>query len=125
MALISGVHAMFFSPDAAAMRAFLRDVLDLSSVDAGDGWLIFALPPAELGVHPADSDGAHHELYLMCEDIVSTVERLKAKGVEFEGPISDTRFGRVATLLTPDGQRLALYQPSHPTALEKKKVDPS
>src|SRR5438132_12055848 len=100
MALINGVHALFFSPDAAAMRAFLRDVLDLPSVDAGDGWLIFALPPAEIGVHPSERDDAHHELYFMCEDIDATVERLKAKGVEFDGPISDAGFGRVATLST-------------------------
>jgi len=120
MAVISGVHALFFSPDAAAMRAFLRDVLDLPFVDAGDGWLVFALPPAELGVHPSDRGDAHHELYLMCEDIENTVERLKAKGVEFDGPIGDAGFGRVATLLTPDGQKLSLYQPSHPTAIEQR-----
>jgi predicted enzyme related to lactoylglutathione lyase len=118
MALINGVHALLFSTDAVAMRAFLRDVLELPAVDAGDGWLIFALPPAELGVHPADRSDARHELYLMCEDIEATVERLKEKGVEFEGPINDAGFGRVATLLTPDGQKLALYQPSHPTATQ-------
>jgi catechol 2,3-dioxygenase-like lactoylglutathione lyase family enzyme len=125
MAMINGVHALFFSPDAKAMRAFLRDKLDLASVDAGGGWLIFALPPAELGVHPSEAGDAHQELYFMCDDIEATVERLKAKGVEFDGPITDARFGRVATLLTPDGQRLALYQPSHPTALGKDTVDPS
>jgi catechol 2,3-dioxygenase-like lactoylglutathione lyase family enzyme len=114
--MISGVHALIFSPDAAALRQFLRDVLELPSVDAGDGWLIFALPPAELGVHPVEGHG-HHELYLMCDDIDATVAKLQKKGVEFEDGISDVGFGRVAALLTPDGQRLALYQPSHPTAI--------
>jgi catechol 2,3-dioxygenase-like lactoylglutathione lyase family enzyme len=116
--MINGVHAVIFSPDAAALRQFLRDVLELPSVDAGDGWLIFALPPAELGVHPIEGQG-HHELYLMCDDIDATVARLQKKGVEFEAGINDVGFGRIASIRTPDGQRLALYQPSHATAIGK------
>jgi catechol 2,3-dioxygenase-like lactoylglutathione lyase family enzyme len=90
--VIIGVHAIIFTRDAEADRAFFREVLDLPSVDAGGGWLIFALPPAELAAHPTDGD-AHHELYLMCEDVRATVEELRAKGVEFTREISDEGFG--------------------------------
>ena len=78
---------MIFTTDAEADRAFFRDVLELRSVDAGGGWLIFALPPAELAAHPADA-GSHHELYLMCDDVHATVEELKTKGVEFGRSVS-------------------------------------
>jgi predicted enzyme related to lactoylglutathione lyase len=78
--------------------------------------LIFALPPAELGVHPID-DGGHHELYLMCDDIEQTVEDLKAKGVEFTGDITDAGFGRLTSFKIPGGAELSLYQPKHPTAI--------
>ena len=116
--MITGVHALIFNRDADAVRAFLRDVLGLSSVDAGGGWLIFALPPAELGVHPIDADATgSHELYLMCDDINRTVEELKAKGVEFPKPIEDQGFGLVTWLTIPGGAELALYQPRHPTAI--------
>ena len=77
--MIIGVHAIIFTHDAEADRAFFREVLDLPSVDAGGGWLIFALPPAELAAHPTDGD-AHHELYLMCGDVRATIEELRAKG---------------------------------------------
>jgi catechol 2,3-dioxygenase-like lactoylglutathione lyase family enzyme len=79
--MITGVHAIIFSDDAEGVRVFFRDVVGLRSVDAGGGWLIFALPPAELAAHPADREG-RHELYLMCDDIEATVEELLAKGVE-------------------------------------------
>jgi predicted enzyme related to lactoylglutathione lyase len=114
--MINGVHALVFSRDADRVRAFFRDVLGLSSVDAGQGWLIFALPPAELGVHPTDGDG-HHELYLMCDDLETTVEELAGKGVGLARPVSDEGFGRVAWLQIPGGGELALYQPRHPTAI--------
>jgi catechol 2,3-dioxygenase-like lactoylglutathione lyase family enzyme len=78
---------VIFTTDAEADRAFFRDVLELRSVDAGGGWLIFALPPAELAAHPADA-GSHHELYLMCDDVHATVEELKTKGVEFGRSVS-------------------------------------
>jgi catechol 2,3-dioxygenase-like lactoylglutathione lyase family enzyme len=114
--MINGVHALIFSSDPDGVRAFFRDVLGLSSVDAGGGWLIFALPPAELGVHPGDGD-AHHELYLMCEDIHATVRELEAKGVRFAGPVSEERFGLVARAVLPGGGELPVYQPKHPTAI--------
>jgi catechol 2,3-dioxygenase-like lactoylglutathione lyase family enzyme len=114
--VITGVHALIFTRDADGVRAFFRDVLGFPSVDAGGGWLIFALPPAELGIHPTDEDG-HHELYLMCEDIHATVEELTRKGVEFTRPIRDERFGLVTWAKAPGGGELALYEPKHPTPL--------
>ncbi|MFN8579509.1 MAG: hypothetical protein U0163_00825 [Gemmatimonadaceae bacterium] len=88
--MITGVHSLIYSPDAEHVRAFFRDVLGLPAVDAGHGWLIFALPPAELGVHPSDDSGARstaHELYLMCDDLDSTMTELTAKGVTSHGPL--------------------------------------
>jgi predicted enzyme related to lactoylglutathione lyase len=114
--VITGVHALVFSKDAEAVRAFLRDVLDLPSVDAGGGWLIFALPPAELAAHPAEESGAH-ELYLMCDDITATVEELQAKGVEFATPVTEQGFGLMTRLKLPGGGELGLYEPRHPTAI--------
>lgn len=114
--MINGVHALIFSEDANGVRAFFRDVLGFASVDAGHGWLIFALPPAELGVHPADGD-AHHELYLMCNDLEATIGQLEKRGVEFSQPITDAGFGRVTRFRIPGGAELALYEPTHPTAL--------
>jgi catechol 2,3-dioxygenase-like lactoylglutathione lyase family enzyme len=112
--VISGVHAIVFTRDAEADRAFFRDVLGLSSVDAGGGWLIFALPPAELAAHPTDGD-AHHELYLMCDDIEATVEGLRGKGVRFTSEISDEGFGLLTSFRLPGGSELCLYEPRHAT----------
>jgi predicted enzyme related to lactoylglutathione lyase len=114
--VITGVHAIIFTHDAEGVRAFLRDVLELPSVDAGGGWLIFALPPAELAAHPAEEDG-RHELYLMCDDIRATVAELKAKGVEVSNEISDEGFGMMTSLVLPGGGELALYEPRHATPL--------
>jgi predicted enzyme related to lactoylglutathione lyase len=114
--VITGVHAVVFTNDANRLRAFLRDVLEFASVDAGGGWLIFALPPAELAAHPADGDG-HHELYLMCDDIEATVEELKAKGVEFARPITDEGFGLMTAIKLPGGGELGVYEPRHATPL--------
>jgi hypothetical protein len=114
--MITGVHAIIFSAQAEEVRAFLRDVLEFPSVDAGGGWLIFACPPAELAAHPAEA-AAHHELYLMCDDIHQTVEELTAKGVEFTGPVSDEGFGLMTALRLPGGGDLGLYEPRHPTAV--------
>jgi len=111
--MITGVHAIVYAENAEATRAFLRDVLELPSVDAGGGWLIFALPPAEIAAHPAD-DGGRHELYLMCDDIESTVAELEAKGVEFARDVSDEGFGLVTSLKVPGGGELGLYEPRHP-----------
>ena len=112
--MITGVHGIIFSVDAEADRAVFRDVLTLTSVDAGDGWLIFALPPAELAVHPSDG-GSRHELYLMCDDVESTVDELSAKGVEFTGPITDQGWGLLTAIKLPGGGELGLYEPRHPS----------
>ena len=114
--MITGAHVILYGPDAAAVRAFFRDTLGLSSVDAGGGWLIFALPPAELAAHTAD--GERHELYLMCDDLEATMAELLTKGVEFTRPVSEERWGRVTALKVPGAGELGLYQPSHPTAIQ-------
>jgi catechol 2,3-dioxygenase-like lactoylglutathione lyase family enzyme len=111
--VITGAHAIVYSRDANADRAFFRDVLGFPSVDAGGGWLIFALPPAELAAHPAGT-GGRHELYLMCDEIEATVADLKAKGVEFTAPVSDEGFGLLTSLKLPGGGELGLYEPRHP-----------
>jgi catechol 2,3-dioxygenase-like lactoylglutathione lyase family enzyme len=111
--VITGAHVIVYSRDADADRAFFRDVLGFRSVDAGGGWLIFALPPAELAAHPTDTDG-RHELYLMCDEIEATVAELQAKGVEFTSPVSDQGFGRLTSLKLPGGGELGLYEPRHP-----------
>jgi catechol 2,3-dioxygenase-like lactoylglutathione lyase family enzyme len=115
--MITGMHALIYAPDAPAVREFLRDKLGWANVDNGDGWLIFALPPAELGVHPTDGPG-QHELYLLCDDIEATVAELTAKGVEFAGPPVDRRFGMVATMHLPGGGTLSVYEPRHWLAID-------
>ena len=112
--MITGTHVIAFSQDAEATRAFFRDVLELDSVDAGGGWLIFALPPAELGIHPTDGP-PKHELYLMCDDVDATIADLAAKGVTLSRPVSDEGWGRVAFLDVPGLGDLGLYEPHHPT----------
>jgi catechol 2,3-dioxygenase-like lactoylglutathione lyase family enzyme len=112
--VITGAHAVMFTSDADGLRAFLRDVLGFESVDAGAGWLIFALPPAELAAHPSDGDSSI-ELYLMCDDVEATVAELQAKGVEFTRPVSDEGWGLVTALRVPGGGQLGLYEPRHPT----------
>ena len=115
--MIKGTHVIIYNQDAEAVRAFFRDTLGFNFVDAHGGWLIFALPPAELGIHPIDGEG-HHELYLMCDDIEQTVADLKAKGVEFSGGITDAGFGLVTSFKIPGGAELSIYQPKHPTAID-------
>jgi predicted enzyme related to lactoylglutathione lyase len=114
--VITGAHAIVFSRDSEGVRAFFRDVLELPSVDAGGGWLIFALPSVELAAHPGDAP--RHELFLMCDDIHVTVEELKAKGVEFTRPVSDAGWGLITSLELPGGGELALYEPRHPRPVE-------
>lgn len=111
--MITGAHAVIFTKDADRVRAFLRDVLGFPSVDAGGGWLIFALPPAELAAHPTDQD-PHHQLYLMCDDVHATVAELQDRGVKFTAPINDVGWGLLTALELPDGGELALYEPRHP-----------
>ena len=111
--MITGAHTVISSEDADATREFLRDVLELDAVDAGGGWLIFALPPGELAAHPSDI-GGRHELFLMCDDIEATVHELRSRGVEFTGPIHDEGWGRVTALRVPGAGSLGLYEPRHP-----------
>jgi hypothetical protein len=112
---ITGVHALLYSSRAEEVRVLLRDVFGWSHVNAGDGWLIFKLPPAELGVHPAD--GAHHELSLMCDDIEATLAELGARGIEVVSGVENMGFGLGATIRLPGELDLLVYQPRHPTAL--------
>lgn len=115
--MINGVHALIYAKDADKARAFLRDVVGFRAVDAGHGWLIFALPPAELGVHPAEGE-EYHELYFMCDDVQKTIEELQSKGVEC-APVTNASFGAVTSFDIPGGGKVGLYQPRHPTAIEK------
>jgi catechol 2,3-dioxygenase-like lactoylglutathione lyase family enzyme len=118
--VIAGVHALMYADDAEAARAFLRDVLGFDSVDAHGGWLIFALPPAELGVHPTAGNeraSGEHELWLMCRDIEATMAGLQERGVEFTSPVQDEGFGRFARFRVPGAGELSLYQPGHASPL--------
>ena len=114
--MIKAFHAIIYSRDAEATRAFFRDTLNLPFADAGGGWLIFALPPAEIGVHPTEGDNKH-EFSLICDDVVSTVSELKAKGVEFAGGIDDHGWGLVTTMKIPGAGTIMLYQPRHASPL--------
>jgi len=126
--MIRGAHFLIYSKDPEADRAFFRDVLELRSVDLGGGWLIFAMPPTELAVHPADSNfvqkHADHELlgavlYMMCDDLNQTMESLKAKNVTCS-PVSKAEWGTFTVLRLPSGGEIGLYQPAHPTAIDLK-----
>ena len=112
---ITGAHVLLYTPEADALRALLRDVLDWDHVDSGGGWLIFALPPAELGVHPAEATS--HELSLMCDDIQATVADLRERGVTIEGEPTDVGFGISVMIILPGGVEVRLYEPRHPTAI--------
>jgi hypothetical protein len=116
-AIINGAHAILYSDDADATRTASAKVLATRSVDAGGGWLIFALPPAELAVHPA-TDSGRVELYLMTDDVAATVTALKADGIEVTRPISDRGWGLLTAITLPGGVELGLYQPRHPTAAQ-------
>jgi catechol 2,3-dioxygenase-like lactoylglutathione lyase family enzyme len=111
-----GAHAIIYSRDAEADRSFFRDVLRFGSVDAGGGWLIFKLPPAELAMHP-DETGGRHELFLMCDDVHATVEELKAQGVEIVREVTDEGFGLASAIRLPGGGELGLYEPRHSSPL--------
>jgi predicted enzyme related to lactoylglutathione lyase len=111
--MINAVHSILFARDADAARAFFADVLELDSVDAGGGWLIFALPPAELAVHPAD-DAPGQELYLMTGDLAATLERLRERGVAVVAEPSDEGFGVLAQIEVPGFGPLGVYEPRHP-----------
>lgn len=109
--MIFGAHAILYSKDPDADRAFLRDVLGLPHVDAGDGWLIFGLPPAEVGIHPADQNG-RHELYLMCEDATEFVAAMRKRGIDC-APIEDQGYGLMTSVPLPGGGTLGVYEPRH------------
>jgi len=113
--MISGAHVIIYSKDPEADRAFFRDILKFPAVDAGHGWLIFALPPAEAAFHP-DERNDKHELYFMCDDLKATMESLKAKKVKC-GEVTEQRWGSLTTLSLPGGGKIGLYQPKHPTAI--------
>lgn len=118
--MIAGAHVLVYAEGAEEARAFLQDVLGFSNVDAGDGWLIFALPPAELGVHPAtpgEERSGHHELWLMTHDLAQTREELERKGVEFSEPIREESFGLTTQLEVPGLGGLWLYEPRHASPL--------
>ncbi|WP_241825010.1 VOC family protein [Micromonospora sp. CB01531] len=114
--VINGAHVIIYSRDAEADRAFFRDTLGYHHVDAGHGWLIFRLPPAELAVHPTEGEPAH-ELFLMCDDVEATMAELTAKGVEFTIPITEERWGLRTALRLPGGGELGLYEPRHPVTI--------
>ena len=117
--MIFGAHVIVYSNDVAADRAFFLEVLGFSSVDAGHGWLIFALPPGELAVHPAD-DGARTELYFMCTDLQAQIAALEEKGV-ICSEVEEARWGLVTRIRLPGGSEVGLYQPNHPSPLVAQK----
>jgi hypothetical protein len=116
--MIHGAHVIIYSKDAEADRAFFRDVLKYDSVDAGHGWLIFALPPSEVAVHPADQND-QHELFLMCDDVHALIAEMKTKKVRCS-PVDEQRWGSITRLTLPGGGTLGVYQPKHPSPLKAK-----
>lgn len=120
---ITGAHVLLYSSQPEALRATLRDVFGWKHVDAGEGWLIFALPPAELGVHPVegptDGSGVQHLFSLMCDDINATIRDLRAKGIEIKGEPQNEGWGITVTMALPGGPDVMLYEPRHPVAIER------
>lgn len=123
MAII-GAHMLFYTPEAEKLRAMLGEVFGFRSVDAGEGWLIFALPPAELGVHPSghpdDKSAGTHQVTFMCDDIDATMAQLKKRGVQFEGAPSEQGFGITVSMVLPGGVKVMLYEPRHPMAIRQR-----
>ena len=116
--MIFGAHIIIYSKDAEADRTFFRDVLEFPNVDAGHGWLIFALPPAEAAFHPAEEND-RHEVYLLCDDLRATMSELGKKGVQLS-EIQEERWGSITRLQLPGGGKIGLYQPKHRLALSRK-----
>ena len=110
--MIQGMHGLFYTPQAEEARRFIRDKLGLKHVDAGEGWLIFDVPKAEFGIHPAED--ASHEISFWCDDIESTVQELKEKGVTFLSPVRDAGYGLVTSFELPGEVKVLLYEPRHP-----------
>jgi hypothetical protein len=123
MAII-GAHVLLYTPEPEALRAVFRDVFELEHVDAGEGWLIFRLPPAELGVHPAEGPdaaaGVRHQLSLMCDDITATVRELRAKGVAVQGEPRDEGYGITVMVTLPGGVEVQVYEPRHAVAIDTR-----
>jgi len=115
------MHALIYSKKAPEARRVLAKAFGWRSVDAGEGWLIFAAPPAEVAVHPSDGE-EHHELYLMCDDVRRTVADLRRKGVRTTKPIADRGYGLVTALRLPGGVEIGLYEPRHPTAIRRPRT---
>ena len=118
--MIKGIHTIIYTKNPEQLRAFFRDVLGMRSVDAGENWLIFALPPAELAAHPSDENN-RHEIYLMCDDVQATVEQLTTMSAAQCSPIVDRGWGLLTTLTLPGGDEIGLYQPKHPMAISSGK----
>lgn len=116
--MINGAHVIVYSKDAEADRTFFKDVLGFASVDAGQGWLIFALPPSEAAFHPGDENDTH-ELYLMCDNLEAEISSLAAKGVQCS-EVQEPPWGVLTSIQLPGGGKLGLYQPKHPTAADLK-----
>ncbi|MFZ0321205.1 MAG: extradiol dioxygenase [Candidatus Sulfotelmatobacter sp.] len=116
--MINGAHVVIYSKDAEADRVFFRDVLKFSSVDAGHGWLIFAMPPMEVAFHDSEKND-QHELYFMCDDIAATLKDLRAKKVEVS-EVSEERWGKVAKVTLPGGGKIGVYEPKHASPLRIK-----
>jgi predicted enzyme related to lactoylglutathione lyase len=125
--MINGVHTLLYTTEPEALRAMLRDVFGFKHVDAGEGWLIFALPPAEMGVHPAEGPswegGARHLVSFMCDDLRSTVAKLRASGVDVAGEPRDEGYGITIMLNLPGGCEVMLYEPRHPVAIATGTAD--
>jgi len=115
--LINGAHVVIHSKDPEADRAFFRDVLQFPCVDAGHGWLIFAMPPAEAAFHDSEKN-EQHELFLMCDDLETTVKDLKSKGVAVSD-VNEQRWGKLASLGLPGGGKIGIYEPKHPSPLKR------
>ena len=113
---ITAAHMLLYTPQADELRAVLRDVVGWDHVEDTPGWLIFKLPPSELGVHPSDGV-TKHEVCLMCDDIEATMSELRAKGIEFRGGPTEESFGITTTMLLPGGVEMLLYQPTHSSPL--------
>jgi catechol 2,3-dioxygenase-like lactoylglutathione lyase family enzyme len=115
--VINGSHVVLFSRDPEADRTFFADVLGQPNVDAGGGWLIFKLPPAEVAMHPSEGPPGH-ELFFMCDDVEATMQELHAKGVEFTEDLTEERWGRLTRFRLPGGGDIGLYEPRHPRATD-------
>jgi hypothetical protein len=122
---IFGAHMLLYSSEADALRAMLRDVFGFESVDAGSGWLIFALPPSELGVHPAEGptyeSGVRHQIAFMCDDIKRTIDELRTRGVQIDGAPKDEGYGITVMMKLPGGVNVMLYEPRHAMAIKRTK----